>query len=156
MTGWRIGWLTGPDEVVTEAREQVGRTITHVPLITQMAALTAVRDTNTPKAARDRYTQGRDLLVAGLRNLPGFTCDTPDGGMFAFPSVEPLLDHGPWRTTTELASWLLDTAHVAVVAGEAFNAPGRLRLNFSVQHSLIEAAVKRISLALSTVEGLRS
>lgn len=128
MTGWRIGWLAAPPEITASARLHVSRTITHVPTVSQRAALAALSDTGTPvEAARD-YRRRRALLVDALNGIGGIDCPLPDGGMFAFPDVSGLLRDRGWSSSADLAAWLLDTAHLAVVPGEAFNAPGRMRV----------------------------
>ena len=86
MTGWRVGWLFGPNEIVSGAREQLGRTITHVPQLTQIAALAALGDDATPARAVDTYRRNRDMLVHHLNGIPGIDCPLPGGGMFAFPT----------------------------------------------------------------------
>jgi aspartate aminotransferase len=150
MTGWRVGWLAGPEKIIAAARKHVSRTITHVPLITQRAALAALHDVDTPSSAAHDYRCRRDFLVEALNGIDGVDCPSPDGGLFVFPSVAGLLDGNRWHTSTELAGWLLDTAHVAVVPGEAFNAPGRLRLCFAVDDHTLHTAVKRLKVALET------
>jgi aspartate aminotransferase len=148
MTGWRVGWLLAPEEIIASARKHVSRTITHVPLINQRAALAALHDVDTPAAAAHNYRRRRDFLVETLNTIDGIDCPLPDGGLFAFPSVAGLLSEDGWRTSSELAGWLLDTAHVAVVPGEAFNAPGRLRLCFAVDDHTLHTAVTRLKAAL--------
>lgn len=150
MTGWRVGWLAGPQEIIASARKHVSQTITHVPLITQRAALAALHDVDTPAAAAHDYRRRRDFLVDALNDVDGIDCPLPDGGLFAFPDVAGLLSENGWRTSAELAGWLLDTAHVAVVPGEAFNAPGRLRLCFAVDDHALHTAVKRLKVALES------
>ncbi len=77
MTGWRVGWLFGPNEVVKGAREQLGRTITHVSQLTQIAALAALGDDATPSRAVDTYRRNRDMLVHHLNGIPGIGCRCP-------------------------------------------------------------------------------
>ena len=98
----------------------MGRTITHVPQLTQIAALAALGDDATPARAVDTYRRNRDMLVHHLNGIPGIGCPLPGGGMFAFPNVSGLLKRGHWSDTADLADWLLTHAHVAVVAGQAF------------------------------------
>lgn len=144
MTGWRIGWLAAPPEIIAAARLHVSRTITHVPTVTQRAARAAMLDTHTPfKAARD-YRRRRKQLVDALNRIDGIDCPLPDGGMFAFPYVEGLLRARGWNSSAELATWLLDTAHVAVVPGEAFDAPGRIRVCFAVDDDALATAIDRL------------
>ncbi|MFJ3804657.1 aminotransferase class I/II-fold pyridoxal phosphate-dependent enzyme [Streptomyces sp. NPDC090088] len=148
MTGWRVGWLAAPPEIIASARLHVSRTITHVPTVNQRAALAALGDTGTPvEAARD-YRRRRALLVEALNGIAGIDCPLPDGGMFAFPDVTGLLRDRGWAGSTELAAWLLDIAHLAVVPGEAFNAPGRIRVCFAVDDETLSTAIGRLQTAL--------
>jgi aspartate/methionine/tyrosine aminotransferase len=145
MTGWRIGWLAGPPAVVTAARTHVARTITHVPTVTQAAALAALTGDQQPvHEAFARYRRNRDVLANALDGIPGVSCPAPAGGMFVFPDVTGLLERGPWATTVELATWLLEDAGVAVVPGEAFDAPGHLRLCFAVSPATLDTATARL------------
>lgn len=149
MTGWRVGWLAAPPEIVAAARLHVSRTITHVPTVNQQAALAALNDAATPvEAARD-YRRRRDLLVDALNGIDGIDCPLPDGGMFVFPDITGLLRERGWASSAELSAWLLDTAHLAVVPGEAFNAPGRIRMCFAVDDHTLITAVDRLWAALA-------
>lgn len=148
MTGWRVGWLIGPDAAVRSARAQIASTITHVPLVTQHAALAALRDLDTPRQAAKDHRRGRDILVDRLTAVPGVVCPHPAGGMFAFPNVGGLLGDR-WPTSVELASWLLEEAHVAVVPGTVFRAPDHLRISFAVDHDRLAEAADRLADALA-------
>jgi aspartate aminotransferase len=150
MTGWRVGWLAAPPHIVAAARRHVSRTVTHVPTFTQRAAAAALRDLDSPGVAAARYRRRRDLLVAALNDVDGVDCPLPDGGMFAFPSVAGLLRRQGWATAVDVADWLLDNAHVAVVPGDAFGAPDRLRLCFAVDDHDLTAATGRIQTAFSS------
>jgi aspartate aminotransferase len=152
MTGWRIGWLAAPPEIIASARLHVSRTITHVPTVNQRAALAALGDTGTPiEAARD-YRRRRTLLVEALNGIDGIDCPLPDGGMFAFPDVSGLLRERGLSSSAALAARLLDTAHLAVVPGEAFNAPGHVRVCFAVDDDTLTAAIERLRTALAPTE----
>lgn len=147
MTGWRVGWLLGPSEVVAATRAHVSATITHVPALTQRAALAALTAPPDQEALAG-YRASRDLLVAKLNQVPGVECPAPAGGMFAFPDVSRLLtDEHP--TAADLAAWLLDEAHVAVVPGEVFAAEGRLRISFALDQTRLSEAADRLATALT-------
>ncbi|MER5184199.1 aminotransferase class I/II-fold pyridoxal phosphate-dependent enzyme [Streptomyces sp. NPDC002896] len=150
MTGWRVGWLAAPPEIVSAARLHVSRTITHVPTANQLAAVAALNDEGTPVNAAHDYRRRRDLLVEALNRIDGIDCPLPDGGMFAFPDVKGLLHDRGWASSTDLAAWLLDTAHLAVVPGEAFNAPGHIRVCFAVDDHTLITAIDRLQTALGT------
>jgi aspartate/methionine/tyrosine aminotransferase len=130
----------------------VSRTITHVPTVNQRAALAALGDTRTPVEAAHDYRRRRALLVEALNGIDGIDCPLPDGGMFAFPDVSGLLGDRGWSSSADLATWLLDTAHLAVVPGEAFNAPGRIRVCFAVDDDTLITAIERLQAALAPIE----
>lgn len=136
------------------ATRHVSQTITHVPLITQVAALEAVtHDRADLLSTVQHYRTRRDRTVAALREIDGVDCPVPNGGMFVFPSVEQLLlrNHSGVSTSAELAGWLLEEVGVAVVPGEAFGAPGRLRLCFAVSDQILDAALDKLRSALSAL-----
>jgi aspartate aminotransferase len=142
MTGWRVGWLLGPAAVVAAARAQVSATITHIPSITQHAALaplTASADAETVA----RYRASRDLLVGKLSQVSGVECPTPAGGMFAFPDISKLLG-AEHPAAAELAAWLLDEAHVGVVLGEVLGDDRRLRISSAPGQMRLAAAADRL------------
>jgi aspartate aminotransferase len=150
MTGWRVGWLAGPADVIDAATRIASSTITHVPQMLQVAAVEAlVNGHDELRAAKAALRRHRDRAHATLAELPGVDCPLPDGGMFVFPDLRTLLADEPngIRTTSELAAWLLDEAHVATVPGEAFDAPGRLRLNFAVDGDRLDEALGRLTAA---------
>jgi aspartate/methionine/tyrosine aminotransferase len=107
MTGWRVGWMIGPQAVSTTAREQTAGTITHVPLVTQFAALAALHsDTH----AAETYRARRDALVQRLNSIPGVRCASVPGGMFAFPDITELIEHRGWSGATDCAATSASTS----------------------------------------------
>lgn len=151
MTGWRVGWLITTPERVADARRHVAATITHVPGINQAAAVAALVDHSTPTKARKAYRHRRDRLVAALKAIPGISCPSPGGGMFAFPDVTGLL--APGQTAADLADHLLHTAHVATVPGDAFHGPGHLRLCFTVADHSLDKAITCLTRELTRIQG---
>ncbi|MFC4063514.1 pyridoxal phosphate-dependent aminotransferase [Actinoplanes subglobosus] len=152
MTGWRVGWLAAPPPVVAAATTMLARTATHVPQITQAAAVEAlIAGAADLRATKAIYRQRRDRAHHALNAVDGVDCPLPAGGMFLFPSVTALLQRNGDNisTTAELAAWLLDNAGVAVVPGEAFDAPGRLRLCFAIDDTALDKALDRLTDALN-------
>jgi aspartate aminotransferase len=134
MTGWRVGWLAGPPGVVDHATRMLSSTITHVPAMSQHAAHEALTN-GAPRV--HVYRDRRDRAHRALSAIDGVDCPLPDGGMFLFPSVPH---------ATDLAARLLDEAHLAVVPGEAFGAPDRLRICFAVE--ALDEALRRLTDAI--------
>ena len=152
MTGWRIGWLAAPAHVIRPAREHLSATVTGIPLALQCAARTAIADANGPVQAKARYAARRQRIVTALNDIPGVECPLPDGGMFVFPSLRGLLEHTSWDTSAPIVEHLLDHG-VAVVPGEAFEAPQRLRICYAVDDDTLDTAIHRLQKGLRSVNG---
>lgn len=155
MTGWRIGWLAAPEPVISAARRHVAQTITHVPTVPQRAAIAALGDSGTPRRAAVAYRARRDRLAAALNTVDGIDAPAPDGGMFVFVDARDYMATHGFATSAELANRLLEIAHVAVVPGEAFDAPGHLRLCFAVDDDTLDTAITRLMTALSSAARAR-
>lgn len=155
MAGWRIGWLAASESVISPARRHVAQTITHVPTVSQRAAIAALADTDTPLRAADAYRARRDRLAAALNTVDGIVAPVPDGGMFVFVDAREYMSTHGFATSSELANWLLEIAHVAVVPGEAFDAPGYMRLCFAVDDDTLDTVTTRLTIALSSAASSR-
>ena len=112
-------------------------------------------DAGAPMLAE--YEKRRKRIVEGLRKIPGVTCEWPGGAFYAFPNVSSFLTNGPnghalAKSCTELARQLLDHAQVAVVPGEAFGAPGYLRLSYATSIERIDEGLRRIEKFFTRVE----
>jgi aspartate aminotransferase len=103
------------------------------------------------------YERRRKRIVEGLRAIPGVTCEWPGGAFYAFPDISAHLSNGHGRpalarTSTDIAKMLLDKAHVAVVPGEAFGAPGYLRLSYATSIERIDEGLRRLERFFSRAE----
>ena len=152
MTGWRVGWMIGPLDVVKAATNLQSHATSNVANVSQVAALAAVSgDLSAVAEMRTAFDRRRRTLVAALNAIDGITCPEPEGAFYAFPSVEGLLGREiagrvP-RTSAELAELILEVAEVAVVPGEAFGAPGYLRLSYALgEADLAEGAARLATL----------
>lgn len=154
MTGWRVGWMSGPADVIKAATSMQSHTMSNVANVSQRAAIAALTGDQSCvadfKAAFDRR---RQLMVATLREVPGFTVPTPTGAFYAYPNVEGALgrdiDGVVPTTSAELAELILAKAEVAVVPGEAFGPSGYLRLSYALSDEDIVTGVERIGNLLS-------
>ena len=154
MTGWRVGWLIGPPDVVRAAVNLQSHATSNVANVSQAAALAAVsgglEDVAEMRTAFDRR---RRKMVELLRAIPGVTCVEPEGAFYAFPSLEAVLGrelHGQRPATTmELADLILEEAKVAIVPGEAFGAPGYARLSYALGDDDLVEGVTRIAKLLA-------
>jgi aspartate/methionine/tyrosine aminotransferase len=156
MTGWRVGWMIGPRDVVTAATNLQSHSTSNVSNVAQAAALAAVSgDLAAVGVMREAFDRRRQLMHRMLSAIPGVVCPEPFGAFYCFPDVSALLGL-PLRgqrphTTTELAALALDEARVAVVPGEAFGAPGHLRLSYALGDDDIVEGVSRLATLLAEV-----
>jgi aspartate aminotransferase len=144
MTGWRIGYALAPAPLVA-AMVKLQSQSTSNP-IAQYAALEALRGPmDSVRAMLSEYLRRRDLILAGLRAIRGITCTTPAGAFYVFPSVAAHIGSGRAASDTELARQLLEREHIALVPGEAFAAPGYLRISYATSTERIEEGLRRLS-----------
>lgn len=137
MTGWRIGWMIGPKDVMDAAINYQSQTTSNISNIAQVASATALNGPLDDVAMmRAAFDARRQKMVSFLNDIPGVTCPTPEGAFYCFPNVTGLLGlslGGKVSTTSaELAEHLLETIKIAVVPGEAFGAPGYFRLSYAL------------------------
>ncbi|HET6793660.1 MAG TPA: pyridoxal phosphate-dependent aminotransferase, partial [Acidimicrobiales bacterium] len=152
MTGWRVGWMIGPSDVVNAAANLQSHATSNVCNVAQRAALAAVSGDLTAVAEmRATYDRRRRTIVGMLNDIEGVRCPEPEGAFYAFPSMEGLLGRpiGPngrsASTTLELAALVLDDAKVAFVPGEAFGAPGYARFSYALADEALEEGITRIA-----------
>ncbi|GMQ98564.1 MAG: pyridoxal phosphate-dependent aminotransferase [Acidimicrobiia bacterium] len=149
MTGWRVGWMIGPDAVAQGATRIQSHLTSNVNNTAQMAALEAVTGPlDAVEAMRSAFDRRRRTMHELLNRIPGVECVEPQGAFYAFPNMGGLL-HRPIRgrsaeTTLELADIILDLANVAIVPGEAFGAPGYARLSFALGDDDLVEGLTRI------------
>ena len=150
MTGWRVGWMLGPPQVIAAANRLQSHLSSNVGNVAQMAALAALEGgSQATEAMREAFDRRRKAMHAGLNAVAGISCYEPEGAFYAFPDCRGLL--GEWRggrkveTTLELAAILLEEAKLAVVPGEAFGAPGYLRFSYALADDLLGAGLERLT-----------
>jgi aspartate/methionine/tyrosine aminotransferase len=149
MTGWRVGWLIGPQDLVSAATNLQSHTTSNVANVSQRAALAAVSGSlDAVVKMRDAFDRRRRTIVEMLNAIDGFVCPMPSGAFYVYPSVERVLGRelGAVRPTTsaDLAEAVLDQAEVAVVPGEAFGTPGYLRLSYALSDADLVEGVERL------------
>ncbi|HYO85971.1 MAG TPA: pyridoxal phosphate-dependent aminotransferase [Dermatophilaceae bacterium] len=154
MTGWRVGWMVGPVDVITAATNLQSHTTSNVANVSQQAALAAVRGPLTAVAEmRVAFDRRRTTMVDMLNAIEGVDCPTPTGAFYAYPSVQGVLGRelrGRQLTTSaELAALILDEVEVAVVPGEAFGRSGYLRLSYALADADIVEGVSRLQRLLA-------
>ena len=158
MTGWRIGYTLAPEALVQATVKLQSQSTSNPTSIAQHAALEAMRGPmDTVPVMLAEYAKRRKCIVEGLRAIPGVTCEWPGGAFYAFPNVAAHLANGNSgqalaKDTGELARMLLDQARVAVVPGDAFGAPGYLRLSYATSIERIDEGLRRLDRFFSRAE----
>jgi len=150
MTGWRVGWMIGPADLIKAATNLQSHSTSNVANVSQRAAIAALEGgLECVEEMREAFAR-RAILIHGLLNdIPGVTCMVPQGAFYAFPSMEGLFGRNfggvTPSTTSELCEVILDQAKVALVPGEAFDAPGYVRISFAVSDADIIEGIGRIA-----------
>jgi aspartate aminotransferase len=150
MTGWRVGWLIGPADIVRAAANLQSHSTSNVNNVAQVAALAAVSgDLSAVAEMRAVYDRRRRAIVSLLNEIPGIVCPEPLGAFYAYPSVKGLLGTSVRGRTSansaELATVILEEAEVAVVPGEAFGTPGYLRMSYALSDDDLAEGIARIA-----------
>jgi aspartate/methionine/tyrosine aminotransferase len=150
MTGWRVGWMLGPPDVISAAANLQSHATSNVCNVAQRAALAAVAgNLDAVAEMRATYDRRRRTIVGMLNDIPGVRCPVPEGAFYAFPSMEGLLGRplggGQAATSLELAALVLDEAKVAFVPGEAFGAPGYARFSYALGDDALVEGVTRLA-----------
>ncbi|HKS49670.1 MAG TPA: pyridoxal phosphate-dependent aminotransferase [Amycolatopsis sp.] len=154
MTGWRVGWIIGPQDVVKAASSYQTHLCGNVANISQRAALAAVAGPlDVVHQMREAFDARRKRIVSLLSEIPGVDCPTPQGAFYAYPSVKSVLGkeirgERP-ADTLELADLILREAEVAVVPGEAFGTPGYFRFSYALAEADLVEGVTRVGNLLS-------
>jgi aspartate aminotransferase len=149
MTGWRVGWMIGPPDVIAAATNLQSHLTSNVGNVAQAAALAAVSgDLSAVARMREAFDRRREQMTIMLNKIPGVMCPLPEGAFYCFPSVKGVLGKQlagrEVRTSAELAEVVLDKAEVAVVPGEAFGAPGYFRLSCALADADLEEGLTRL------------
>ena len=154
MTGWRVGWMVGPADVVKAAANLQSHSTSNVGNVSQRAALAAVSgDLAAVEEMKVAFDRRRQTIVKMLNEVDGFVCPEPQGAFYAYPSVKGALgrDIGGRtpQTSVELAEVVLERAEVAVVPGEAFGTPGYVRMSYALGDDDLVEGVERIQRLLN-------
>jgi aspartate/methionine/tyrosine aminotransferase len=150
MTGWRVGWMIGPPDVIAAATNLQSQITSNISNISQRAALAAVSgDLSAVAMMRETFDRRRKTMTSMLNDIEGISCLTPEGAFYCFPNVTGLLGKefaGRVATTSaELAEIAIDEVKVAVVPGEAFGSPGYFRLSYALGDDDLVEGVTRLA-----------
>jgi aspartate aminotransferase len=149
MTGWRLGWMVAPLDAAKAAANLQSHLSSNVSNISQLAALAAIEGDQQPVADMlAAFDRRRKLAVAGLNEIDGIVTPNPQGAFYVYPDVRGLLGR-EWggrmiNSSLELADYILDTAEVALVPGEAFGPSGYLRLSYALGDDALIEGIGRL------------
>jgi len=158
MTGWRVGWLIGPRDVVAAATNLQSHATSNVANVSQIAALTAVSgNLDAVAQMRTAFDRRRQTMTQMLQAIDGVTCPLPEGAFYCYPSVRGLIGRSlrgqQIASSAHLAGLILDEVEVAVVPGEAFGTPGYLRLSYALGDDDLVEGVGRMQRLLAEASG---
>jgi aspartate aminotransferase len=145
MTGWRVGYLLAPEPLVAAVTKLQSQSTSNATSIAQYAALEALSGPmDSVSKMLVEYARRRERILAGLRAIPGVTCTDPEGAFYVFPNISAHL-RAEMPTDTAVARQLLERESVAVVPGEAFGAPGYIRLSYATTIERIDEGLGRLA-----------
>ena len=157
MTGWRIGYMAGPEWIVKGCNKLQGQYTSGACSVSQKAAEAAyTQSQQCVEEMRQAFERRRDLIVELAKDIPGLEVNTPQGAFYLFPKCSSFFGkrHGDRviNTSTDLALYLLEEAHVATVGGDAFGDPECFRMSYATSDDNIREALRRIREALLQLE----
>lgn len=158
MTGWRMGFSAGPEWLISALDKLQGQSTSNICSITQAACVEAYagpQDALLPMI--HAFSKRRDTLVKALNDIEGVSCLKPQGAFYVFPNIKKLLGRRTPQgkvieSCVDLSDYILETAHVAVVAGYGFGAPGYIRMSYATSDQLIAEGIKRMTEALAQLK----
>ena len=149
MTGWRIGYAAGPQELITAMKTIQSQSTSNPCSVSQAAAVEALSgDQSCVAMMTAAYRERHDYLVDALNGIKGFECRRGEGTFYAFPKVSDLMDAKGMGTDVDLVEYLLNKADIACVPGSAFGAPGYLRFSFACSLESLQESIRRIKRAI--------
>ena len=157
MTGWRLGFVAGPEWLAKANNKLQGQYTSGPSSITQKAAETAFSGDQTPvEEMRKAFERRRNLVLGLIKEIPGLECNVPDGAFYVFPKCDSYFGKSfgdrKISNSADLAMYLLEEGHVACVGGVAFGAPDCIRLSYATSDENLVEAIKRIKQALANLK----
>jgi aspartate/methionine/tyrosine aminotransferase len=154
MTGWRVGWMIGPRDIIKAATNLQSHATSNVANVSQRAAIAALNGSlDAVEQMKVAFDRRRRTMVGMLNDIEGVNCPVPQGAFYVYPSVKGLLGRTirgvTPQTSAELAALILDEAEVAVVPGEAFGPSGYLRLSYALGDADLTEGVSRLQKLLA-------
>jgi aspartate aminotransferase len=150
MTGWRIGYCGGPEEIIKGMKKIQSQSTSNPVSISQAASVAALTGGNDcVKEMLVHFKQRHDYLVSALNEIPGFSCISGAGTFYAFPDISEAMAAKGCEKDTDFSALMLNEAEVALVPGSAFGAEGYMRLSFATSMEVLQEAVARINRVMS-------
>lgn len=145
MTGWRLGYLLGPAELISNVNKLQSHATSNPNSIAQMAAVEALTGPMEPVYEMlEQYRERRAYVVAALNEIPGVSCPQPHGAFYAYPNISCAFGKDGVNCAMDFAKRLLSDEHVAVVPGEAFGTSEQVRLSYAASIQELEEGIRRI------------
>lgn len=157
MTGWRIGYSSGPEEIIKGMSKIQGQATSCANSIGQIAGIEALLgDQNSVDEMKNAFKERRALIVGGLNKIPDIKCATPGGAFYAFPDFSSYLNKiGNGKTlkdTFDISEYLLKAAKIVTVPGDGFGAPGHIRFSYAVSSDTIVKGMKKLKIAMKNIK----
>jgi len=145
MTGWRLGYALGPAAVIQAMQKLQSQSTSNPTSIVQKAAVAALKGPQScVEEMRADYTRLRDLVVEGLRAIPGIRCNSPEGAFYAYPNVAAFFGRGSLTSAADVAGRLLHQAHVVTVPGEGFGTSDHIRVSYATSAAELARGLERM------------
>ena len=153
MTGWRIGYAAGNKDIIAGMSKIQSQSTSNATSISLKATVEAYRGPqDAVEKMRLEFEKRRDYIVKRLNSVKGVSCTKPQGAFYVFPKIKKLLGKSykgvKVNTSIDLANYLLDKAHIAVVPGTPFGAPGHIRMSYAVSMEDIKTGIDRLEEAI--------
>lgn len=157
MTGWRIGYIAAPKWIAAACDKMQGQFTSGTSSISQKAAEAAFTQDNTPTLEmQEAFRKRRELMLAGMKDIPGWKLNKPEGAFYIFPDISYYLgksyEGNVISTATDFCMYLLNHGHVSIVTGEAFGAPTCVRISYAASEEKLLEAIRRIKEACSKLK----
>jgi aspartate aminotransferase len=148
MTGWRIGYAVGNQDVISAATRLQGHSTSGTPTFIQFAAVAGLEDTSFIEPMRKEFEKRRNIVVDGLNAIPGVKCPTPKGAFYVFPDISGIfgkvIEGKEIKSSMDFCEVLLEKGHVAAVPGIAFGMDSNIRISFATSEEEINEGLGRI------------
>lgn len=145
MTGWRIGFVAGPEDIIGAITDLSSHSTSNPTSFAQYAAIAALQGSQeTVEAMKDAFKERRNYMVGRINAIPGISCLKPSGAFYAFVNIREALDRSKYTDTDEWSAALLEKAQVAVVPGSGFGSEDHIRISYATSMELIKRALDRI------------